>query len=109
MDSFKEQHKSYFKDKLIENERLSHLPEISATLHAMSRDMLKMKAQIYSLKQINEVNEAVRTWLSANVSYEFTVRNSVQQWVASRTLASLMIALKQPQTVSFFLGKTQLS
>lgn len=62
--------------------------------------MVRMKAKIYKLKQINEVNEVVKAWLDANVAYEFTLRNSVQQWIADRVSKAMMAALMQPQTVS---------
>lgn len=94
IESIKQTHIQYFNDRVIEKQRISELPQISNSLHEMAIDMVKMKSEIYKLKQINEFSEAVKTWLNSNVAYEMNMRSALQKSITDRVSTALREALK---------------
>ncbi|OMH85576.1 ATP synthase subunit 4, mitochondrial [Zancudomyces culisetae] len=97
MNSARQQHLELVDSKISSLSQLSNINAVNSDLFALSKEIVKMEAEIFEKQQeIAFINE-VKAVLDSHVRYERSVRESEQKQVAEKIVTNIRGLLKNPK------------
>ena len=75
------------------------ITSITENLISMSKEMAKMEAEIFELKQKQAISQEIKSVLDAWVRHEGQLREREQRLIAEQVLARVMTGLEDPKLV----------
>lgn len=92
-------HKEEVNERINQVGQLRDITSITENLFSMSKEMAKMEAEIFELKQKQAISQEIKSVLDAWVRHEGQLREREQRLIAEQVLARVMTGLEDPKLV----------
>lgn len=97
LETARDGHKEQVNQRIEQVGQLKDVVSVTENLFEMSKEMAKMEAEIFELKQQQQLTTDVKSVLDSWVRHEASVREREQKEVAQRVLDQVMNALGDGQ------------
>ncbi|KAJ3227472.1 atp4 subunit B of the stator stalk of mitochondrial F1F0 ATP synthase [Clydaea vesicula] len=99
-------HQAVVQERMNHIGKLSDVVEVTENLYGMSKELAKMEAEIFELKQRVNFQQEVKSTLDSWVRHEQSVREKQQQLLAASVIESVTAKLRTPRMYDQILAQT---
>ncbi|KAJ3415071.1 atp4 subunit B of the stator stalk of mitochondrial F1F0 ATP synthase [Chytridiales sp. JEL 0842] len=106
LNKAREEHKAVVQERIAHIGKLADVVDVTKGLFAISKDIAKLEAQVYELKQKVAFSNEVRSVLDSWVRHEAGVREREQKMLTESVIAKIKAQLADPKTQNAILTET---